>query len=72
MILPTSSKNPHNFVKKTKNYLQKTPNDLERLHPDFSEEGENKKASGHVGIFCQNLGIKADTLESYSNFKSKF
>ena len=43
MILPTPSKKPHNFVRKTKNYLQKTPNDLERLHPDFSEEGEKER-----------------------------
>ena len=27
---------------------------------------------GHVGVFCQNLGITAYTLENYSNFKNKF
>ena len=27
---------------------------------------------GHVGVFCQNLGIIAYTLENYSNFKNKF
>ena len=27
---------------------------------------------GHVGIFFQNLGITAYTLENYSNFKNKF
>ena len=26
----------------------------------------------HVGVFCQNLGITAYTLENYSNFKNKF
>ena len=31
-------KNPHNFMRKTKNYLNKNPNDIEKLHPDFSEE----------------------------------
>ena len=29
-------------------------------------------SAGHVGVFCQNLGITADTLENYSNFKNKF
>ena len=28
--------------------------------------------AGHVGVFCQNLGITAYTLENYSNFKSNF
>ena len=28
--------------------------------------------SGHVGVFCQNLGITAYTLENYSIFKNKF
>ena len=29
-------------------------------------------SSGHVGVFCQNLGITAYTLENYSIFKNKF
>ena len=29
-------------------------------------------SAGHVGVFCQNLGITAHTLENYSNFKNKF
>ena len=29
-------------------------------------------SAGHVGVFCQNLGITAYTLENYSNFKNKF
>ena len=28
-------------------------------------------SAGHVGIFCQNLGITAYTFENYSNFKNK-
>ena len=59
-------------MKKTKNYLQKTPNDLEILHPAFLEEGTEEMSAGHVGVFCQKLGITAYTLENYSNFKSKF
>ena len=65
-------KKTHNFVKKTKNYLQNNPNDLEKLHPDFSEEGTEEMSAGHVGVFCQNLCITACTLENYSNFKNKF
>ena len=63
-------KKPHNFVTKTKNYLQKNPEDLEKLHPDFLEEGKEEMSA--VGIFCQNLGITAYSLENYSNFKNKF
>ena len=48
------------------------PNDLEKLHPDFSEEGKEEISAGHVVVFCQNLGIIAYTLENYSNFKNKF
>ena len=33
---------------------------------------ERRKAEGYVGLFCQNLGITAYTLENYSNFKRKF
>ena len=29
-------------------------------------------SAGHVGLFCQNLGITTYTLEDYSNFKQKF
>ena len=42
MILPTPSKKSHNFVRKSKNYL-KNPNDLQKLHPDFSEEGKEER-----------------------------
>ena len=27
---------------------------------------------GHVGVFCQNLGITAYTLQNYFNFKNMF
>ena len=56
---------------KTRNYL-KNPNDLQKLHPDFSEERKEEMPTGYVGVFCQNLGIIAYTLENYSNFKNKF
>ena len=48
-------KKPHNFIRKTKTYLKKNPNDLEKLHPDFSEEGKEERPAGHVSVFCQNL-----------------
>ena len=69
-VIANIVKKPHNFVKKTKNYLQNNPNDLEKLHPDFSEEGTEEMSAGHIGVFCQNLHITA--LENYSNFKNKF
>ena len=65
-------KKPHNFMRKTKSYLRKNPNGIEKLHPNFSEEGKEKRPAGHVGVFFQNLGITAYTLENYSNFKSNF
>ena len=71
-VIANIVKKPHNFVKKTKNYLQNNPNDLEKLHPHFSEEGTDEVSAGHVGVFYQNLGIAAYTLENYSNFKNKF
>ena len=58
-IIAKIVKKPHNFVKKTKNYLQNSPNHLEKLHPDFSEEGTEEISAGYVGVFCQNLGITA-------------
>ena len=27
---------------------------------------------GHVGVFCEILGITGKTLDNYSNFKNKF
>ena len=65
-------KKTHNFIRRTKNYLKKTPNDIETLDPDFLEEGKEEGSAGHVGVFCQNLGITAYTLENYCNFKSNF
>ena len=34
--------------------------------------GHRAWGHGHVGAFCQNLGITTYTLENYSNFKNKF
>ena len=65
-------KKTHNFIRKTKNCLKKNPNYIEVLHPDFLEEGKEERSAGHVGVFCQNLGITAYTLENYSNFKNNF
>ena len=50
-------------MRKTKNYLNKNPNDIEKLHPDFSEEGKEKRPAGNVGVFRQNLDITAYTLK---------
>ena len=71
-ILLKKQEKSHNFMRKTKNYLNKNPNYIEKLHPDFSEEGKEERPAGNVGVFCQNLGITAYTLENYSNFKSNF
>ena len=45
-------KNRCNFVRKTKNYLKKPPNDLEKLHPDFSEEGKEERQLD-MGFFLE-------------------
>ena len=71
-VIANIVKKPHNFVKKLKIPLKTPPKDLQKLHPDFSEEGKEEMSVGHVGVFRQNLGITAYTLENYSNFKSKF
>ena len=39
-------KKSHNFISKTKNYLNKNPNDTEKLHPYFSEEGNEERPAG--------------------------
>ena len=71
ILLWTLSENLTTLSKKKK-LPQKTPNDLEKLHLDFSEEGKGEMSAGHVGVFWQNLGITAYTLENYSNFKNKY
>ena len=39
----------------------------------FQRKGKKKcLLAEHAGVFCQNLGIIAYTLEDYSNFKSIF
>ena len=50
-------KKTHNYIRKTKSYLKKYPNDLQKLYPDFPEKGKEERPAGHVGVFCQNLGI---------------
>ena len=70
--IPNIVKKAHNFIRKTKSYLKKNPNDFEKLYPDFSEKGKEGRPAGHVGVFCQNLGITAYILENYPNFKSNF
>ena len=35
-------KKTYNFTRKTKNYLKKKPGTIEKLHPDFSEEGKEE------------------------------
>ena len=55
-------------MKNLKTNFKKTPNDLDNLHPDFPEGKE--MPAGHVGVFCQNLGIlHTYTLENYSSCK---
>ena len=49
-------KKTRNFIRKTKSYLKKNPNDLEKLDPDFPEEGKEGRPAAYVGVFCQNLG----------------
>ena len=61
-VIANIVKKPHNFVKKKLKTTLKNPNDLEKLHPDFSE-GTEEMPAGHVGDFCQNLGITAYTLQ---------
>ena len=64
-------KKTHDFLRKTKNYL-KNPKWPWEITSQFFKGRERRKAAEHVGIFCQNLAIKAYALENYSNFKSKF
>ena len=73
MILPASSKSHIILWKKTtKNYIKRIPSNLEKLHPDFSEEGKEEVSAMHPDVFCQNLGIIVYILENYSNFENKF
>ena len=43
-----------------------------RNYIQISQKKEQKKCLLGMGVFCQNLGITAYTLENYSNFKNKF
>ena len=66
-----SIKKRHQFVRKTKNHLKNSQMTW-RSYIQISQRKGRRKPAENLGIFCQNLGIKAYTLESYSNFKSKF
>ena len=46
-------------MRETKKLSKKYPNGIEKMHPDFSEEGKGERPAGQVGVFCQNLGIIA-------------
>ena len=70
MIIPTSWKKPHNFLRKTKSYL-KNPQMTLRNYIQISQRKRKKKDSWEC-VFCQNLGITGCTLENCSNLKSKF
>ena len=48
-------------MRKTRKMLKKPPNDIEILHPDFSEEEDEERPAGHVGVFCKSLGNTAYT-----------
>ena len=67
----TSSKK-HNFVRKTENFLKKLQMTLRNYIQISHRRRERRKTAGPVGVFSQNLGITAYTLENYSNFKRKF
>ena len=58
----TLSKKPTILLEKLKVTLKKNPNELEKLDPDFPEEGKEGRPAGYVGVFCQNLGT---TLSIY-------
>ena len=60
-----------NIIKKLKITWKYSKFPLE-ITSKFLGRREKRKAAGVVGVFCQNLGITAYTLESYSNFKSRF
>ena len=53
---------------KLKTIWKKTPNNLEKLHPDFSEEGKKERQQHRwvCGCFCQNHS------RYFKNFKNLF
>ena len=52
--------------------MSKNPKCLWEITSRFLRGRERTKATGHVGVSCENLGKAACTSENYSNFKSKF
>ena len=46
-------------MRETKKLSKKNPNGIEKMYPDFPEESKEERPAGHVGVFCQNLGIIA-------------
>ena len=38
-------------MRTTKNYLKNTRNSIEKIHPDFSEEGKEERPARYVGVF---------------------
>ena len=56
VILPTLSKKPNNFMRKTKNYLKKNKMTLKN-YIQISQKGKKKSLLGMWLFFCQNLGI---------------
>ena len=72
MILPTSSKNHKTLSEKLKIIWKNPWKWLWEITSRFLRGRDRRKAAGHAGVFCQNLGITAFTLENCFNFKSKF
>ena len=72
MLLRPLLRNHIVLRKKTKSYNKKAPNGLDKLHLDFSEERKEETSAEHVGVFSQNLRIKAYTLEDILILKINF
>ena len=61
MLLRTLSKNYTTLRKKLKVPGKTPPKYLQKLYPDFSEEGKEEMSVGHVGAFRRKLCIAAYT-----------
>ena len=70
--LPTSSKNHIILWEKLKITWKKNKWPWKIISRCLWGRERRKGSWACVGVFCQNLGITAYTLENYSNFKSKF
>ena len=71
LILPTLSKN-HTILWQKLKIILKKPKWHWKITSRFHRGKEKERPAGHVGVFCQNLGMTAYTLENYSNFKTNF